>query len=378
MYCLYLPEFSAWAFEKLLSKRTPVVVVSGGRVVAASRMHQLRSVHPGDSADRVQRLCPDAVIRIRDVQLERACWEGVLKEINTVTPFIQASDPPFAYFVGCSFPDARALSVRLSAQIGSGEHRSIARFAALRSARGHVLQIRARRWAPFLHRFGVERLAELDFSEDMLEQLRLFGYATLDNVLRLSGRQMEAQFGEEGKRLYTMLHPEPGDRIPLYIPPPCVEEWYEYEDRVAAEPSMLEPVLSKLIEQAVDQLGVYRCQRIRVGIDPEGVCEPRWAERVISTPRRASDSLFRLAIPLMGHLLEPGLEVNRLGIQLGSLRPPSLRQAALFDERPAVLGAVRNVHRRYPGFIRRAVLEEHALFEEDAMVLEKFVDPEKQ
>jgi hypothetical protein len=314
------------------------------------------------------------VIRIRDIQLERACWESVLREINTVTPFIEGIEPPFAYFTECSFADARALAIRLSAQIGSGEHRPIARLAALRSAAGHVLQIHARRWVPFLRRFGVERLAELGFDEDMLEQLCLFGYATLDGAQRLSARQMQAQFGEEGMRLYAMLHPEPGDRIPLYTAPPHVEACHEYDVPVAAEPSLLEPVLGRLLARAAKRLGVYRCQRIRVGLLPENEPEPRWAERVLSAPRGEAASLVRLATPLMENLLEPGLGVERLLVQLGSLRPPSVHQAALFDERPAVLGAVRNVHRRYPGFIRRAVLERHALFEEDAMALEKFED----
>ncbi len=73
---------------------------------------------------------------------------------------------------------------------------------------------------------------------------------------------------------------------------------------------------------------------------------------------------------MMGSLLESSMEVDRVGIRLESLRPPSVRQSALFDERPAVLGAVRTVHRRYPGFIRCAVVHEHALFEEDEMALE--------
>ena len=374
VYCLYVPEYPAWTFSRAISKtfakRLPIVVVSGGRVVARTRSHRLRSVNLGDTADRARRLCPEAVIRVRDVQLERTCWEAVLREINIVTPFIEASEPPFVNFSECSFPDARSLAIRLSAQVGAGKHRSVARFAALRSARGHVLRVRAQRWVPFLRRFEVGRLEELSFSEDMLEQLRLFGYGTLDGARRLNARQMEAQFGEEGQRLYEMLHPGKEDRIPLYVPPPAIERWYAYDDPVAAQPVMLEPVLKKLIDQAAEGLGVYRSQRIRLGVHAEGAREPRWAERILSSPQRAPGTLFRLTDPMMGGLLESSMEVERVGIRLESLRPPSVRQSALFDERPAVLGAVRTVHRRYPGFIRRAVVHEHTLFEEDEMALE--------
>lgn len=389
VYCLYVPEYPAWAFArvlrkvlrkvpgKVLGKRSPVVVVSGGRVISRTRIHQLRSVNPGDRADRVRRLCPDAVIRIRDVQLERACWESVLRDVNAITPFIEGNDPPFVYFAECSFSEARALSIRLSAQVGFGAHRSIAQLAALRSAEGHVLQVRARRLAPFLRRFDTSRLAELGFSEDVLEQLRLFGYHTLCDVCRLNDRQLEAQFDQEGKRLHKMLHPKKAERIPLYVSPPVIERWYAYDDPVVAEPGTLKPVLEKLIDQAVEGLGAYRCQRIRLAIHAERAQKPRWAERILSVSRGAPDTLFRLTVPLMEELIEPGVEVERMGIQLGSLRKPNMRQAALFDERPAALGVVRNIHRRYPGFIRRAVLEEHALFEEDEVTLERFADSEK-
>ena len=156
----------------------------------------------------------------------------------------------------------------------------------------------------------------------------------------------------------------------------CISR-YAYDDPVVAEPGMLKPVLAKLIDQAVEGLGAYHCQRIRLAIHAERAQKPRWAERILSVPRGARSTLFRLTVPLMEELMEPGVEVERMGIRLGSLRMPNMRQAALFDERPAALGAVRNVHRRYPGFIRRAVLEEHALFEEDEVALERFADSEK-
>ena len=386
MYCFYVPEYPAWALGRVLrnvpgqtfSKREPVVVISGGRVLARTRSHQLRSVNPGDRADRVRRLCPDAVIRIRDVQLEQTCWDSVLRDIHAITPFIERSEPPFVHFAGCSFADVRALSIRLSAQIGVGEYRSIAQLAALRSAQGHVLRIRNRRLTPFLRRFEVERLAELGFSEDMLEQLQLFGYRTLHDAWRLNDRQMKAQFGEEGGRLYGILHPVKSDRIPLYMPPPSIEKTYAYDDPVAAEPGMLQPVLTELVEQAAEGLCTHRCQRIRLGIHAAGMQEPGWSERILSSPHSSPGTLFRLAVPLMEKLIEPGIEVEEMILRLESLRPPSVRQAALFNERPAIMGAVRNVHRRYPGIIRRAVLERHALFEEDEVVLEQFVESHKK
>lgn len=368
--CLYVPEYPAWAYGRVLSEGAPVVVVSSGRVVACRRMQRLRGVAHGDRAERVQRLCPEAVIRIRDSGLEQACWEDVLREINTITPFIETGEPPFVYFAEVDFEHVRALAARLSVRIGAGEYQSAAQLAAVRSAEGHVLQLRPRRWRSFLRRFEVDRLAELGFSEDMLEQLRLFGYSTLEDVRKVNERQLRAQFGDEGGHLFQMLNPEKREAIPLYRPPVAIERWHECDDPVVAEPGVLEPILLDLIFRAAERLGTRRCQRIRVGIQHAGTAEPRWTGRVLSLPRSVPGTLYRLAIPLLEQLLGPGIEVENVVIRLESLRSPTAEQAALFDERPAVLGAVRNVHRRYPGLICRAVVHPDALFEEDRVALE--------
>lgn len=120
-------------------------------------------------------------------------------------------------------------------------------------------------------------------------------------------------------------------------------------------------------------------------------------------PRNSTAALYRLTVPLLQDLLlklyaaaaragggargvmagggtrgvmaggegSSAETVVRIGIRLESLRTPSPRQTALFDERPDVSGAVREVHRRYPGMMRHAVLHPHALFEEDEMTFQE-------
>jgi impB/mucB/samB family len=372
VYCLYIPEYPAWAFERAVSDTKPVVVVSGGRVVSRNHTQKLRGIHTGDRVERVERLCPEAIIRIRDDQVEQACWEDVLREVNTTTPFIENTGPPFVYFTGAGAEDVRTLARQMTVQAGGAWHRSAAQLAAVRSAPGHVLHLEQKRWNSFLKRFDVERLNELAFSEDMVQQLVLFGYRTLGDVCGLSERQMGAQFSDEGLRLYEILHPGKSAPFPLYVPSRSVELWHSLEEAVQGEPGMLFPVLSNLVTRAVTNLGGYRCQRIRVGIQAVGSGSPEWAGRVLSAPQGVAGTLLSLATPLLGALLRPGLEVEGLAILLESLRTPAVQQVGLFDERPAVLRVVRNVHRRYPGSICRAVMRPHALFEEDEMALETF------
>lgn len=375
MYCLYIPHFPAWAHGRLLKRYAPVVVVSGGHVIAHASSRHLRDIQIGDRADRVEQLCPEAIVRVRDTELERACWDDVLREVNDITPFIAQTAPPFLYFSGAKFADVRALAIRLHARMGQGENRSASQLAAIRAAEGNVIQLRPRRWAAFLRRFDVAHLTELDFAEEMLEQLRLFGYTTLGDILHLTERQLGAQFGPDGKRLFEMVHPGTDGRISLYAPAPSIEEWHDFEDPVALEPGILEPVLQDCIDRAAKDLGAYRSQRIQLGLQLVHESEPRWEGRILSIPRNRPGTLFRLTAPLLQDLLlklyglTSGETVAGIGIRFESLRHPSIQQGALFDERPAVQGAVRGVHRRYPGSVRQATVKHHALFEEDEIAL---------
>ncbi len=370
VYCLYVSEYPAWAFERVISGAKPVVVASGGRVVSRNHTQRLRGIQIGDRLERVERLCPEAIIRVQDVQVEQACWEELLGEVNAETPFIDDAGPPCVFFSDVAPERVRLLAQRMKVQIGAAWHPSAARLAAIRSAPGHVLRLEQNRWISFLNRFEVGRLAELAFSVDMLEQLALFGYRTLGGVYRLSERQINAQFGEDGRYLYDMLHPDKARSLPLYVPPRAVECWLPFEDDVGGEPGMLYPALLDLVMRATEQLGGYRCQRIRVGLQLPGARLPEWSGRVLSAPRGVSGTLYRLAVPLLDGMLRYGMEVAELGVRLDSLRTPSVEQMGLFDERPVVLKAVRNVHRRYPGSIRRAVVRPDALFEEDELTLE--------
>ena len=382
VYCLYIPHYPAWAHGRLVRARAPVVVVSGDRVIAHTRSRHLRDIEVGDRADRVVQLCPQALIRVRDIGLERTCWEEVIREVNRITPFIAQTAAPFLFFSEAAPLDVRALALRLSVQVGRGDSGAAARLAAVRSATGNVIELGARRWAGFLSRFDVDGLSELDFPEDMLEQLRLFGFKTLADVRRLTERHLGAQFGPEGRRLYEMLHPAEETRIPLYAPPPFIEESYEFEEPIRPEPGPLEGALKACIDRAVAGLGPYRCQRLRIGVALEQEEAPRFESRVLSIPRNHADTLFRLAAPLLQDLL---LKVytsgaaSRLAASVSvcfeSLRMPAVRQESLFDERPALLGAVHGVHRRYPGMLRHAHTERNALFEEDEVTFEAIDAP---
>ncbi|NNF04011.1 MAG: hypothetical protein HKN17_06055 [Rhodothermales bacterium] len=383
----HIPEFPAWVQRRAHPEAGPIAVVSGGRVVSLERRKALAALAPGDPADRVERLCPGASIRLREPELEISCWEAFLRALHETTPFIEADEPPSAVAMRVGDEDLRVFVRSWGVQAGIAADRNTALLAALRSASGAVLRIRPGRERAFLARFDVGRLAELAFPDDLLEQLCLFGFCDLRAVSGLSERQMRAQFGEEGQRLYHLLQPVEGDRVAMYTPPRSIPADHEFECPVEVSSGVLEEVLARLLDEAAAELGALRCQHLRIGLQLAGEADIRWADRLLSAPTDRSDTLLRLARPRLAGLLdgqgargdlseEEGAsgdlpEVERVCVRLQGLRSVASVQGGLFDERPAVVGAVTNVHRRYPGAVRRARLRPHAVFAEDAVEFEE-------
>ena len=151
--CLYIPDFPAWALARTMPSSAPMVAIWAGRVIAS---RGARGVEVGDRADRVARLCPEAVVRVRDIHVEQACWEGVLRSLHRVTPFIESADPPFVCFRADTGDAIDTLAAELGIQIGLAGHRATARLAAVRAASGHVLRIPDARRIAFLDRFEAE------------------------------------------------------------------------------------------------------------------------------------------------------------------------------------------------------------------------------
>jgi hypothetical protein len=339
--------------------------------VSWSRAAALREVRPGDRADRIARLCPEARIRVRDASVEWACWDGVLDAVNRITPFIVPSRPPWAWFRVDAIESLREIAAEPGIRIGVARDRATARLAAVRSADRHVLRVAPERRRAFLDRFDVGLLAELGLPEEMTVRLRLFGYPTLGSLAHLARRQLKAQFGADGEALHELLHPGEDPAIPLHVPPPAVDVAEEPESPV--RDAELSAVVALLAGRASEGLGDRRTQRIVLEVHPGGGL-PRRASRLLPEPHNRADTLRRFALRLLPEVVRPDEAVDRVALRLEALRRPDVSQVDLFSVRPAVVGAVRRVQRRYPGGIRRAVLRPHALLPEDEVTLEAYDD----
>lgn len=370
--CVHVPDFPAWAFARA-GRHTgrPVAVVAAGRVVAANRLARRAGVAPGMSSERARALLPDGVVCLRDPALEAAAWEEALRDLHATTPFLEDAGPGWAFLRDAEDEAVRALVNRLSAQAGTGETRALARLAALRAAPGNVLTVAPEHAALFLLRFEVEGLAALGFDVELLERLRLLGYPNLRATSALSLRHLRAQFGTEGARLHALLHPGEEPPVAAFRPPPALVASADLEVP-AREPADLLPVLDHLVAEATGALGALHSRRITVRLTDRAQGSDRLASRVLPEATQSARRIGQTARALLLPLLSAETEAESVAVELGGLGRASLSQASLFGERPSVYLAVRGVHRRFPGAVKRAVVVLHALFEEDAVRFEPF------
>lgn len=365
-FCLYIPHFPAWVIERSLEKRQSVVVVASGRVVAASARLRRHGIEPGISAERAEMLSPDACIQRRDSALEEAAREEILHRLHAITGFIDPAASDVFYFRGADEEHLRALVREMGVKAGEAPSRATARLAAVRTATGSLLSIPPERVTGFLQRFPMKLLAEVGFEEDTIERLGLFGFASPAEMLHLTRRHFEVQFGEEGARLYEMLHPAAEPPITLFRPPVTIRVAFDFEPAVE-EPGELLPVLRHLIEEAAQRLGTMHCRRLRLFLHEKDIV--REGCRLLPESTSSAETLLNLSKLLLDGMLKEKRRIDVLELELGALHYVDSSQASLFRERPSVYRAVKAVNRRFPGAIKQAEIRDGGVFPEDGWEL---------
>ncbi len=364
------PDLPAWAFARGARGGRPIVVVEGGRVAACGPTARRAGLATGDPAERAGDLVPGADVRTRDRALEAAAWEETVGRLNRLTPWLEPEDAGWTVLAGAPAPALAAVANEMGLAVGVAPARSHARIAALRAASGSVVAVRAGEEPAFLRATPVDVLSAAGFEPEVPERLGLLGYDTLGAVATLTRRHLDAQFGPEGRRLHALLHPGEERPVALYYPPPALCATMAFEDG-AVEPSELLPAVDHASAEAAGALRGLLVRRVTVRLAVRGERRPRVAGRVLPT---ASGDAAYLARQARGEALRlfDGGEVEAITVELGSLTPGSVVQGRLFAGRPDVYMAVRGVHRRFPGSIRRAVVTLHAAFPEESYRFEAY------
>lgn len=360
--CVRVSHYPAWVLLRHGGSR-PLAVLSQGEIVAAGPTARARGVEKGMSPGRAHSLCEDLTLRSRDRSLEYAEWEEVEEKLNTTTPRVERATPGRSFLRPHDVEALRTVVGQLGAQAGLAPTRLDAHLAALKATTGNMLKIPSEHLDAFRRDLPVESLVALGVDPEMTERLDLFGYGTVAAVATLSRRHLEAQFGEKGAQLHSRLQGAEESSVSVYASPPTIEEAFRYE-HPRSEPGPIETTITSLVEEAAAELEGRTAQRLTVELVSrrEG---RRVASRTLREATSSEDALCSTAHTLLRECLSTDVAIEEVRVLLGALAAPDARQASLFFDRPDVHRAIKNVHRKYPGALRRAVLNHDAVFSEE-------------
>lgn len=261
---------------------------------------------------------------------------------------------------------ASQLAQQLQLAAGSAPSRSSAQLAALGATYQGYQQVTDE--LEFIARVPLEHLGILGFTQTLLHRLQLFGLVYLGDLHRhqLSQRQLEAQFGPEGLRLYQIAHGQQTQPIQIYQEAEVLQEQLAIEPP-AHDPGECRAGLQQLAQTLSQRLNHRRVWRIGIrAVTSRGVLS---SQRLLGQATAEAAVLERAAWSLLQVLALEGAEIEALSLQLGSLERPRTHQTSLWGEtrRSQIDQAIQQVHRHYPGALVR--LETHpARFREEGLV----------
>ena len=345
--CAWVSDLPSWALQRLEPnlRELPVIVLEGRRVVGQCERARKMGVQPGDAVDRARTLCPEAAIAQLEPSALSAAWESALEAMYQVTPWIEPVRPGLAFLAGITGLDAEALALELHLRVGLAAARGSALLAAL-AARGHGARL-VKDDAVFCSRVPVHYLRGAGISNEVVDRLILFGLKTLGDVLvRVSERQLETQFGLDGKRIWALATGIDTTAVPTFTPASSLSEHWTF-DPPALEPHEWTGIVVQLIAQLIARLGALVAGTITVTLVTDlGEVSARQVLKVYTSNQKTlNNAAFRLTLEAL-----TGLEFSRLTLTLSDLLKPTPYQENLFGslERPNVREAIKLVHQHYP------------------------------
>lgn len=353
--CLHLAAFPAWACQQLSPGDADVVVHDGERVVAGSLRLRSAGLTAGLSLERARQLFPDAGVHLRDPRGERVIWEDILHLLSELSSRLEPLAPGWVLLDPDDRSGLRRVARTLGARVGITPQRFTSALTALRGRDGDVIELTGAGARRILDDVPVGSLAELGFEAAAVDMLLRTGLARLGDVWKLTRRNLAARLGQDGERLFRLLHPEGEEPpVPEFQPPPSVSVGHDF-DHPTADPDGLLPALDELVHRGAAELAGYQAQLMTlrlVGRDARGARSNR---RMLKTPASRPYPLFVAAEAMLRTMLAGGAPVARIVLELGGLSQPAGVQGNLLFEPHDDFEAVRSLHRRNPGLSMRAV-----------------------
>jgi hypothetical protein len=364
--CLYMPHFAAWAVGETQEGREAVIVHARKRVYSACPAYLRQGLRLGTSLHRARLMFPHARFLLRDIAAEQIYADTLRNRLYQLTPWIAPIDD--RTLAGCWIalqgfsPDELSAALNeLLAQGGCAPLLSCAMLAAAYAPAGQLHTPPTRK--EFFHVAPIQPLAELGVSPRTLEFLQWVGMKTLADLYRLTRRHLQARFGQEGGRLFALLHPPIQPTPVSYYTPRSVTV-----SRTIPWPLVqiqdFHPHLEALIRSARGRISAHTPTWIRLTLTQEGGAAVEQF-RSLKAPFHGTESLDNLAL----YLLTNGLEklsakrpVERLALTLGGLIRAEPIQESLFRSPPKWDVELQNLSRRFPHQLLRPVHNTHTPF----------------
>jgi DNA polymerase IV len=323
----------------------PVVVGSPGPrgvVMSASYEARARGLHSAMPSVRARRLCPDAVFVPPDFDAYRAYSNGFREILLSVTPLVEpiALDEAFLDVSGATllFGSPREMADRvrtaitgalsLTASVGVGPNKFLAKLASTRAKPDGVLMIPAGGEVEFLHPLPVGSLWGIgDKTADLLNRL---GVRTVGELARTPRTILERVLGEaHAAQLVELSMGRDGREVVPFEAPKSISHEETYPRDLDGEEEVLREILA-LSHRVGARLRAdgYRARTLTLKLRlPSFSTLTR--SRTLPTPTDLASDIYRVAAELL-HKLPPTRRRFRLiGVAASGLIPAGADQVAL-------------------------------------------------
>ncbi len=259
-----------------------------------------------------------------------ASWDAAVDTIHRCTPLIHVPRHAVLH-AGTDNIDAIRRYVHLwSARAAMAPDRTSSLLCALAAVPG---RIDAHASAEHVRCDVLRECVELDVDDVFVDRLRLFGYPTIGALSSLTERQLRAQFGEHGIRIYRLLHTT-SYSLPLYQPPEVITAEASFDD-VASEPGQILPITMEMCRRVYDELAGREAWRVDVSVlDRSGESSARRG-RILRSAMTTYMQIETHICALVRQLLNAARRWWGVRTRLSSLRTPVYQQGMLFASKPS-------------------------------------------
>ena len=368
--CLHIADFSFWAASRqcasasstrsgtpLPSRCDALVIHDSGKVHSCSPFLRELGLQKGDPLERARGLFPPAELIARDPAIEGFALEELLETLNRHTPWMKRLEEPslpgvWVLLDGLDLPELEDLVLDLRVQGGCAPYKSFSMLAAASRSIGGLQVLSRGDLMPFLQETPAATLESLGFAEALTESLQLLGFKNLGDCFRLTRRQLGARFGEEGLRLFELLHPEREETVPAFVPD-SVTARHDFAWAVS-RPEVLAPQLERLIDRALEELGDRLCSSVSVVLTARGK-QVLSQHRMLKEPTSRKETLMRVTDRFLPEFFQQKPEVHRVELLLYELVGKTPFQTNLFPGKSDLNPLLERVERRFPGKLVRPV-----------------------